>query len=295
VGRRGSGPGEFESIDRVWLIDGHRLGVWDGRLSRYTVVASDGAVGKSVSLEPTAIKGRYAPIGFLLSGHLLAQSDARELPSLEYYRQDITLLTFDSEGSVADTLTSIPGVEMWDWVWEKGTTPLEIPFGRTTSFSAHGDAIYVGANETYQIDRYDPTGALVRRIRLDRRPQALTSGDIQAYRDAARARDESSEFSKGPAGFWSGAAEAAPYPERAPHYDGFQIDDRDRMWVRDYRADDTSSTTYTVFELAHGRVLGTAEFPGRFTVTQIGDGGVLGIWRDELDLEHVRVYDLIER
>ncbi len=293
AGRQGSGPGEFETIDRMWSIDGARVGVWDGRLSRYTIIDGEGEPGPSVSLQPTAAKGRYAPIGFLSDGRLLAKSDARDLLSLEYYRPDLTLLTFDSEGAVADTIATVPGVEMWDWVWELGTTPLEIPFGRATSFRLAGGAIYVAANEGYQLDRYDTAGALTLRIRADRVPREVTNTDIASYRAAARERDESSEFSKGPVGFWAGAAEAAPYPEHFPYYDRFEIDDQSRAWVRDY-PDGSGQTTYLVFE-RDGRLLASAEFPARFTVSEIRGSEVLGVWRDELDLEHIRLYPLVER
>jgi len=295
AGRQGSGPGEFQAIDRIWSIDGRRIGVWDGSLARYTVVGSDGLVGATVSLESTTERGRYTPIGFLPDGRLLAMSDARTGTSRDRYRMEIWLLTFDGEGAVADTVTSIPGLEMWNWVWEMGTTPLPTPFARSTSVGSRGGAIYVAANEGYQIDRFDAAGALVQRIRLDRLPRAPTSANVEDYREAQRVKDQAGQVSKAPSGFWENAANDAPFPEFLPSYDGFVLDDEDRIWVRDYPLIGAPSVRYTVFALTDGALLGTVDFPSEFTPAEIWTGEVLGIWRDELDLEHVRLYDLVER
>jgi hypothetical protein len=42
-------------------------------------------------------------------------------------------------------------------------------------------------------------------------------------------------------------------------------------------------------------MLGVIETPERFTIHQIGDDFVLGSWADELDIEHVRLYQLIKQ
>ena len=46
---------------------------------------------------------------------------------------------------------------------------------------------------------------------------------------------------------------------------------------------------------AEGRWLGAVTMPGRFRPYQIGDTGILGVLRDELDVERVRLYELIKR
>jgi hypothetical protein len=48
-----------------------------------------------------------------------------------------------------------------------------------------------------------------------------------------------------------------------------------------------------VFDPA-GVYLGDVEMPERFRVFQIGADFVLGQWRDEDDVEHVRLYPLIK-
>jgi hypothetical protein len=50
---------------------------------------------------------------------------------------------------------------------------------------------------------------------------------------------------------------------------------------------------WTVFDREH-RMLGTVTTPPRFIVSWIGEDLVLGIWRDEFDVEYVRGYELIK-
>ena len=278
----------------MWHIDGRHVGVWDARLGRATVIESDGNFGPDVGLQATAERARHTPIGVLADGRLIAQSNSRLVLGLERYRADLRLLVFDTAGVVDDTLAAVPGVDMWDWVWEMGVSPSPVPFGRTTSFALSGDAIYVADNEGYQIDRYDPAGALVLRIRLDREADPLTPERVAAYQQAERDKATSSQVSKGGNELWGRIAEGAPYPERLPHYQGIIVDERGRIWVHDYPAASGEPTRFTVFD-ADGRLAGRAEFPREFTPIEMREERALGIWRDALDVEHVRMYILHER
>lgn len=291
TGRRGEGPGEFEGLAGMWRIDGGRTGVWDARLGRTTVLESDGSLVFGRRLEATGERVRHMPIGVVSDGRLIVQSDARIMPSLPYYRSDLRLLAFDSAGAVDDTLVAVPGAEMWDWEWEMGTTPSLIPFGRSTRFAVHGDALYVGANEGYQIDRYDVGGRLVQRIRLDREAALLTADRIEAFKQAERDKATSSQTAKGGNELFGRLAEDAPYPDRLPHYGGIVVDDGGRLWVHDTAESPDAPTRFTVFG-ADGRLAGVAEFPSEFTPVEIRGGRALGIWRDALGVEHVRVYIL---
>ncbi len=41
-------------------------------------------------------------------------------------------------------------------------------------------------------------------------------------------------------------------------------------------------------------MLGVVETPPRFQISQIGSDFMLGRWRDELGVEHVRMYELLK-
>ncbi|MFQ5702893.1 MAG: hypothetical protein ACE5HT_02615 [Gemmatimonadales bacterium] len=72
---------------------------------------------------------------------------------------------------------------------------------------------------------------------------------------------------------------------------------RSRAWVvfgrsvQEYNLPDDSRVRWTVFD-GHGMLLGTTQFPESFRALDIGEDYVLGVWKDDVDLEHVRLYDL---
>ena len=43
-----------------------------------------------------------------------------------------------------------------------------------------------------------------------------------------------------------------------------------------------------------GEMLGNPSLPERFVISEVGDDYVLGVWEDELEIEHVRMYELIK-
>ena len=83
----------------------------------------------------------------------------------------------------------------------------------------------------------------------------------------------------------------APYPEFVPAYDDLLVDTRGRLWVRDFRIDKSATSHYTVFE-RNGITTAAIAMPGGFEPTDIDDGFIVGIWKDEFDIESVRVYTL---
>ena len=158
----------------------------------------------------------------------------------------------------------------------------------------HDDALFVGANGGFQIDRYDGSGHLQARTRLNREARPVSQNLIEAYQAEERSKAQSGQASKGGASVFGRLAGDAPYPEHFPHYDALLMDEGGNLWVRDYRSDRGMPTRFTVFG-GNGHLKGTAEFPAEFSPTEIRHGEALGIWRDELDIEHVRLYRLVER
>ena len=80
-----------------------------------------------------------------------------------------------------------------------------------------------------------------------------------------------------------------PFPETFPAYRSFLVDDERNLWVAEYRR----WPRWAVFD-PEGRFLGNVPTPRNGQVTHIGSDFVLGVWRDEMDVEQVRVYRLIK-
>lgn len=292
VGRQGQGPGEFESIDVLISAAGDAAAVWDSRLARYTLVSAEGALGRQTRLEPTGERARATPLGILPDGSILAADDPRLMPEDERYRADIGLIVYDPAGAFVREVARVPGVEMWNWVWEMGVTPSTVPFGRPTVYAADGSYVWVGTNDGYRIDRLSTGGDLVASVRVDREARALSPAVIEQYRAAEREKASSGAAAKGGNDVFGMMAEDAPYPDVLPHYDDLLVDRDGRLWVRDYVVDLDAPTRYVVFA-PDGRVVATAELPARFRVEHIAEDRVLGVWRDAFDVERVRAYRLL--
>ncbi len=84
-----------------------------------------------------------------------------------------------------------------------------------------------------------------------------------------------------------------PFPETMPAYDDFLVDSEGNLWVDEYRRPGAEQPRWKVFD-PNGELLGVVETPRRFNVYEIGADFVLGRWADELDIEHVQLYELIK-
>lgn len=87
--------------------------------------------------------------------------------------------------------------------------------------------------------------------------------------------------------------EPRPRVPAVPAFAELEVDDAGRLWVRDFAMpwQDDRPARWNVHD-ADGRLLGTVEVPADLRVTHIARDAVVGITRDDLDVEHVRVYAL---
>ena len=292
VGRRGQGPGEFESIDELWAVGFDSVAVWDARLARYTVLASDGSVGRSVSLRPTSERARPQPLGFTPDGGLLTLNDDRVMTEEVRYRPELTLLAYGPDGHPGDEIARVPGPEMWNWVWEMGVTPSLVPFGKPTVVRFDGETVLVGTNERYAIERLGLDGSPLGGIEREVEPARLPHAAIEAHKAAERERATSGAATKGGNGIFAVMAEEAPYPETLPFYEDLLPDDEGRLWVREYTLAGSRDAEWTVFG-PDGDVVARSELPASFRPTAVAAGRLLGIWRDALDVESVREYEVV--
>jgi hypothetical protein len=88
--------------------------------------------------------------------------------------------------------------------------------------------------------------------------------------------------------------EDMPHAEFFPAAGRMDIDPDGNVWVAEYRqTGDPGPTPYDVFSSA-GIWLGSVPVPQNFRPTQIGQNHLVGVWEDDLEVEQVRVYELIK-
>ena len=320
TGGKGSGPGEYQFVMWMHRLPGDSLMLMDVMAQRLTVLARDGTVGRSVNLAQAAPPpreveggdrqarvrmlgmGRYDIIGPFADGALLAR--ARGAPAVGgpgggISRDSATYVRLNPDGTLRDTLGTFVGDEQQVVSSGAGEHVSVMvgppPFGKTAQLALAGDGFWFGSGDRYELRWLSADGRLTRLLRRPVEPLPVTQADI----DALKQRElESAASGTSNAHFdmrrmveqkW----EKAVTPPAMPAHGQLVLDGAERLWVRETQPPSagTSPSTWTVFD-EEGRMLGAVRVPAGLRVVEIGDDWLLGVHRDEYDVQQLRLYAL---
>jgi hypothetical protein len=286
VGGEGEGPGEFKLMSTIWRAHGDSLVLYDYTNGmRLSVFDANGIFGRAFRLEMAS--SSIPLVGDLIWGNrVVSYSGIYDSESLtDGLRRDSALYCIHSmEGEVLDTLGRFPGSEMYAvGAGEGSTLGMSRPYGRHVVSTATADYWYFGSSDSYVIEVYGRSGSLERLVRRDIANRPVTD-ELLEERER-RLRESGRQVT-------AGVSRDIPIPETMPAY-GRLIGDADgNLWVQEYRTTDEPEQ-WAVFDPS-GQFLGIVDMPEPGRVTEIGSDYVLGIWRDEMDVEQVRLYELVK-
>lgn len=281
AGRRGAGPGEFEYLAEAFVDRGDSIHVWDPSLGRMSVFSSDGDFVRSALFEPDPeTGGRPQPIWLGDDGTFLTWASHPVMyRETGVYRDSTSIVRYGTDGERLDVVGRWPGPEIYVHATTQSTIIGPPAVARRTHAVSIGDAVYVGDNDRYEI-RVLVDGRLAYLIRRLGPNRALTPGDVERIRDVGD--DIPERFRR--------RAADMPIPETLPAFNEMLVDAEGSLWISDFRApSDTAGTMWRVYD-PDGRQIGTASTPARFQVTDIGADRIIGIARDEAEVERVRVH-----
>ena len=139
-----------------------------------------------------------------------------------------------------------------------------------------------------QVEELDMSGSLVRILRIPGYPLDLGDAQVAAEREARleAVPEAMPEFLRR-------MVEDFPTPTTRPAYNEILVDPSGALWLELYRgtSEQDQPEEWLVLD-ADGIWLGRVGIPDRFTVTDITMETVLGVWRDEFDVEHPQVLRL---
>ena len=302
AGGEGDGPGEFRQIRWVQRLGEDSLAAYDRRQRRLSVFDREGRFVRSLLLE--SVGGRPARAnGVLTDGRVLASSTAAIGPPRSgRYRAPVTLLLYAADGSRGDSMGSNAGVEVFiHRRTSGGIIVMPAPFGRFATTVVHGDRLLTGATDEYELRTFTPDGRLTTIVRRLVPQRPIRNDDVAAelarlldlLPDADLRRDVER------------AMRDSPLPEVTPAFGGpvasirlgpspsFRVDAKGNLWVQEYETWDESEPQWSVFD-TEGVLQGTLSVPTGVTLIDIGDDYVLGLWRDDLDVEFVQLYELVK-
>jgi hypothetical protein len=289
IGRPGEGPGEFRRMSYFGRLPGDSLAVWDLGQARLTVFSPDGTRSRETRIGATPESPRSSVAGVFGDGTLLSRGFVnlgdRVPDGLERHETEVFHLAAD--GTLLDSIGNVIGGESFFRAVEGGFSFYTPPFGRTTEMIAAGSRLYIADSERPEIRVLTPDGMPVRIVRWAQRPRTISDADIERARDNAL---ESASDDQHP-GIERMFADI-PMPESMPAFSRVRVDRDGGLWVQLYRTQwDEGMSTWLVFD-DEGGLRASIDLPPEFTPTDIGRDWVLGIERNVLDLEFVRLYTL---
>lgn len=302
-GGSGGGPGEFGVLGLIGRVRGDSIGAWDMQRKRVTVFSKS---GQSRTGPPATVSGVVVPaIGWIENGSPIVNStltpaEGMSAQSGEARRQK-HFIRVQPDGRT-DTVLSLRGQEQN--VTRSGRSMVAEPilFGRDSYLATSAEGFVAGESDTFELRRYSWDGRLLAVIRKPGPARAITAGELKlAQAEAEEARQRSSNLmataTRGASGTTlsraSNGATELPHRPTHPFFDALLIDATGHVWVRQSSIG-SATRSWLVFD-AGGTWLGTVSVPGNLRITDIGRDYVLGVYRDDLDVQSVRLYTLDRR
>ncbi len=289
-GRKGEGPGEFQTPSLVGLLPGDTIVVVDWRLKAIDLFHPDEGFIEGAIATPE-LQGFLIPAGMFADGTVISlqmlQGDFKE----GFARRPVHYRSVGRDGNLRTDFGEFPGDETVLKARTEGDamfmTVASVPFGKGAKRAVGPHVFYYGSQDTYEIRAIDQDGTLTRLIRLDRPVMEVlpehVEADISLSLEMAETEDQARTIRQN--------RQDMPVPGVHPAYGEIYADVLGWLWVEDYRLPGNDVPTFTIFD-GEGRLAGSITLPEGLRVLEIGEDYLIGLLRDELEVEHVAVYGL---
>jgi hypothetical protein len=158
------------------------------------------------------------------------------------------------------------------------------PFSLPPVVATYREGFVVAHSSRPELKEYTWTGGLRRILSVAEPPTEITD---EQWRAAIRALD--SRTNAAVAERARGAYRALERPEFGPAFRSVMVDAEGWLWAQVYEEPQQATSSWLLFD-RDGRGRGSVLMPAGLSVRSIGYGYVAGVWRDELDVEYVRVH-----
>jgi len=292
LGREGEGPGEFSSIGSVLVLPGDSVVVWDPERQRISVFTTDGVYVRGASLRDLAapsVEGRTRLLS-TAGGTFVLFTVANIGPGKGVYRLEADAHLVGPAGEDLGRLGPFPGDEMFSNDLGLGM----VAFGAHTCAATTPDHLVVGTADAPEIRLYAFSGELERIVRWPDTDRSVTPEMVAAWTDAMlsfvpeAAQAESRKM-----------IERIPRAERVPPYADILIADSGRIWAGEHPGElavrgfsRPPERRWLVFD-AGGALVATVRTPEGFQAYAVRGAKVFGVFRDELEVESVRAYEIV--
>ena len=288
-GGRGEGPTEMLDVRSVEVV-GDTLRVLDPRRARVLSFLPSGSFIRADKLPPGAREDLLLWTPFADSEAVVQLSFVPDEPSDSTVRGTGPLFT--RVGEAWDSIGSVPGVESFQVPSLGG----EAPAGARTYIAGGPDGLWVGDNARAEVVRVSASGEPDLIVRW---PEDLSRDPVEVSRAAVEA--QIAEFRKvsEPAPGDLALLRSIPPSRRAPQFTGLLAASDGSLWVGPYEAglgwmwNPFRDGGRWMIVSPDGEISALVTLPDRFEPFVVSDDRVIGVRRDEFDVEWLEAYRLV--
>jgi hypothetical protein len=280
-GRKGAGPGQFQSPTWLSQCGSANLHVFDARLRTLTIFNDHGELIDAEQLPPPGDLPAGEQPACDRSGNFAIQYKLERPEAIEEgpFRPMVTLGLRRKMQSAFTDLVSLPGADFY--VWPNQVGPLG-NFLRRTQFALSEGSVFVMTGDAFEIAEYNLEGGLVRLTRSAgiRRPPVTLKHLEEDRREQLAAVPEEYHAKL------TRALDDMQWPAFHPVLEGIIVDDSGCIWVKQGDPD-REDTTWRVLT-RDGQPIGSLDLPDAFAPTQIKRDEIVG----RIRLRGIVVYSL---
>ena len=291
LGRAGDGPGEFRSLWSFFLA-GDTLFVPDEITSRVTMFRWDGPLMGTYPIAARSAIGRYSVNHRLADGRFVVST--MSTPTLDgpqrVYRDTTWVGLLSRDGTALRWLGAFPGRSFFVYNPSNGPRGMLVgvdPLAPALIVSATRDHVLIGDMADGALREVDTMGVALRQLTLPFPPEPFEKAELaQAIRERVAAAESDAQRTIDQAMF------SAPFvPATKPRFGDVVVGVGGEIWIRPWRLGGSKGDLFTILDPL-GVPIASLQGPRRFRLDQVGPDYLVGVAKDDDDVETGVVYGL---
>ncbi|MHB1195081.1 MAG: 6-bladed beta-propeller [Longimicrobiales bacterium] len=300
--RKGDGPGELGRPREIVRLPGDSIlveefggvgSVFDSRghfVRRFRLPVEEWSMG-DFSHE-VFNSSWYGLVDRLADGSYLTQLRAWIDRDPGRHPERIGLARLTEEGS-GDTIIVVTAGRYGVESDGRGISIVGTHFDPQVLATAYAGQVYVSDGSAFSYRIYSADGDLAKVVRL-LWPRTAVDQEVKARWRENRSQYWGQSPEPGvPQGRLQELFDRTAYPDSLPSFYALRVDSQGFVWGEGVPSREFSSPSPDQFVFApSGAFLGVVRAPQGFRITEIGGTYLVGVWRDENEVDYVRVYEL---
>jgi hypothetical protein len=287
-GRRGSGPGEFSSLDGIWTIRDDSILAFDGGTRQLHVFDKFGRYVRTIRFNNRiANRVHRYPNGEFLG--FTGVHDTRPRSANEIWWESYTYLRFTSDGDSLGAIGPLHGMEYMSSDWEGSQLRAQRPLGHVAAVAVGPAVFYYGDSERYRVLAFEPGGRLTRIVERAGKLKSVTAQVRSGYINERLGAATNPQLRLA----WEQYFAKVPFPNVLPAYRRFDVDPEGNLWVQDWDLPGSTEVTWSVFSPAGQWITDVRGPQGQ--ILAVGAEHLVLLLRDELGVERVAMFRINKR